>query len=488
MQYIIPPSVDVNGQINHKAALGTMPERFPQMSHHELETGENMISWNSYNQSYSRNPDQQRVGQTSHETSFYEDEYQKMASSIDKKLISAKNFNWTADPYGELVHQSLLADQKHHGDWLSYVGSSSSATPSPTKGKKKVSFKRLLRMKRYIDEKNELFMLMARKLEMQNIERCANMQIVRKQRKMNSAHDEFEKDLMDSSTSEQPEVRMSNTAGGDSSITLLYGDFMRSSVPEEDDSIGGTQDTNARKGRAQCRDFSTESKSGFMVNDTRPSFTPKTEPLDIKKQKVQRNATKKTKMSACRHFKKGYCRQGEMCTFQHREEDSNPDTQKVFLGGLPHSITPAKLSWELSQQGYNVVNQPNIFRGFSPQVCLSSTVEAMKMLEKGKIIICGHTVDVRPYNASTMKERDRQLYTDKRSVFLGGLPSSVNLKILNAEFKKLGMKMINRPRIRRGFIPKLTLASVTQAEKLVAKGTILISGAVINVRAYKRKT
>jgi len=471
--------MDVNDQINHKATART---QFPHMSHHEVDTGKNLVSWNTYNQSYSLNADQQCIGQPSHKTSFYEDEYQKMVSSINKKLIDAENFE-TADPFGELVHLSLLADEKRHGAQLSCVDSPPSAIPSPSK--RKISLKRLLKWKRYQDEKHELFMSMMRKLEMQDIKRFEHLQRVRKQRKMSSAHGEFEKHLRDNSIPEQWEVKMVNSSEGDSSISSLPNlDFMRTSLQEEDDSVGGTQDANARKGRAQCGDFITETEWDFMLRGSCPSRTIETEPLDIKKQIVKKNETKTKKMSVCRHFTKGWCRQGEECTFEHSEESSHPDTQKVFLGGLPPSITPAKLLWELSQQGYNVINQPTIFRRFSPQVCLSSTVEAMKMLKKEKILISGCMVDVRPYKASTKKERDRQLDTNKRSVFLSGLPSSVNLKILRAKLKNLGMKMTNRPRIQAGFTPKVTLASVKEAEELTARGTIRINGAVISVRAY----
>jgi len=111
----------------------------------------------------------------------------------------------------------------------------------------------------------------------------------------------------------------------------------------------------------------------------------------------------------------------------------------------------------------------------------------MKLLQQGKIMICGSTVDVRPYKASTKKERDRQLDTNNRSIFLGGLPSSVTVQILKTEIEKLGMKVTNRPLIKAGFIPKVTLASVQQAQKLVAKGMIEINGAVVSVRPYISK-
>jgi len=150
-------------------------------------------------------------------------------------------------------------------------------------------------------------------------------------------------------------------------------------------------------------------------------------------------------------------------------------------------MTPAKLLWELEQQDYVVVNQPKIFRGFSPQVCLRSESEAKKLLQVGKIMICGCTVDIRPYKASTKKERDRQLDTNNRSIFLGGLPSSVTIQILKAEFEKLGKKVTNRPLMKAGFVPKVTLASVEQAQELIVKGTIIINGAAVSVRPYVSK-
>jgi len=108
----------------------------------------------------------------------------------------------------------------------------------------------------------------------------------------------------------------------------------------------------------------------------------------------------------CRHFAKGWCRRGESCSFLHSDKDTYPDSQKVVLGGLPHFITPRKLAEELKLQGYGVMNKPKIFPGCSPQVCLSTSAEAMKMLQEGKITIHGSKVEVRPYKAIAKNERD----------------------------------------------------------------------------------
>jgi len=455
------------GQINYKATAITVPERLSQMSQHGVQTGENMVPWNTYNHNYSR-ADLLRVALTSHKTNFYEDEYNKMVSRMDKKRMPVTNGK-SVDPFGELLQLSVLADEGYRGRDLGYVGSLPASALQTSKTKSRVSIHSLLKWKRYQDEKHELFMSMMQKLEVKDIERFRQLLRVRKQRKINFGRCEFEEELRLGKTLEQPEgdFRMSNTSEGDSSMDCIPdGDFMKSSAPEEDLRMGGTWDENFRQ--------------AFATSTVRPLN-------DITEQQDPGNATKRANVSVCRHFTKGWCRQGDTCSFQHIAESSHPDTQKVFLGGLPHSITPAMLLQQLRQQGYKVVNVPTIFRGFSPQVCLSSTEEAMKMLQQGNIMISGCTIDVRPYKASTKKERDRQLDTNNRSIFLGGLPSSVTLQIIRAEMEKLGMKVTNRPLIKAGFIPKLTLASSQQALELVAKGAIDINGATVSVRPYVSK-
>lgn len=450
--------METNGQINYTVNARTIGEHLPQITQHGLQTGENMM-WNTYNHSYSR---------AMPKTSFYEDEYKQMVSRMDKKGVSVKRGK-TVDPFGELLQLSVLADRSRD---LGRVESLPTSTPPPWKKKSRVSIHSLIKWKRYQDEKHQLFMSMMQKLEMRDAERFRHLEHLRKQHKLGFGQCEFEQDFRQGSTSEQREgdFWMSNTSEGDSTMSSVPDcDFMRGSAPDEDLRMSGTQSEDFRKAFAQS--------PGLPLMEKR---------MNISKEEDQDDA-KKPKVSVCRHFMKGWCRQGEACSFQHVIEGSHPDTQKVFLGGLPHSITPAKLLWELRQQGYKVVNQPKIFRGFSPQVCLNSTEEAMKMLQQGKLMISGCTIDVRPYKASTKKERDRQLDTNNRSIFLGGLPPTVTVQILKAEIEKMGMKVTNRPLIKAGFIPKVTLANTQQAQELIAKGTIDITGAVVSVRPYVSK-
>jgi len=186
----------------------------------------------------------------------------------------------------------------------------------------------------------------------------------------------------------------------------------------------------------------------------------------------------------CRHFVGGYCKLGDACNFKHSEQSSYPDSQKVFLGGLPQSVTTESLVQELLKRGFNVLNKPKIFRRFSPQVCLGSIEQAQIMLRLGTVSIDGCDVDVRPYKALTQKELNRQLNINNRSVFLGGVPSAMTVRILKSEIERMGMKVTNHPQIKAGFIPKVTLASAHQAKQLIAKCVINVNGANVSVRPY----
>lgn len=192
----------------------------------------------------------------------------------------------------------------------------------------------------------------------------------------------------------------------------------------------------------------------------------------------------KAQVPFCWHFIRGYCKRGNTCDFQHISKASRPNSWKVFLGGLPRYITAAQLIEELAKQGYHVINEPKIFRGFSPQVCLRSIGEAQRLLRKGKILITGSNVEVRPYQAFTQKEFDRQLDINKRSVFLGGLPAKLTVSMLKSEMSKVGLKVVNRPIMKTGYAPKVTLATEEQAWALVAKCTIEIYGVAVDVRPF----
>lgn len=77
--------------------------------------------------------------------------------------------------------------------------------------------------------------------------------------------------------------------------------------------------------------------------------------------------------------------------------------------------------------------------------------------------------------------------TDEQKVFLGGLPQNLTAEALKTKLEKQGLRILNKPRIIRGFTPKVCLGSVEEAVRLVAQGSIFIDGHSVDVRPYKDK-
>jgi len=191
------------------------------------------------------------------------------------------------------------------------------------------------------------------------------------------------------------------------------------------------------------------------------------------------------KRRLCRHFLKGFCKRGNTCDFLHDSSIFCPDLQKVFLGGLPSHITESSLRQKMAEQGFNVINKPKVLRGFTPQVCLGSVEEAQLLIKKGKLVIDGAQVDVRPYEAFVKDTPEKKLPDDtKRSVFLGGLPIGTTGKDIKEELKKLDVKVVNHPLIKTGFTPQVMLGNAEQAEKLVNLKKVRIKNTLVDVRSY----
>jgi len=191
------------------------------------------------------------------------------------------------------------------------------------------------------------------------------------------------------------------------------------------------------------------------------------------------------KRRLCRHFLKGHCKRGKACDFLHDSSIFCSEFQKVFLGGLPSHIVESTLKEKLVEQGYTVINKPKVLRGFTPQVCLGSVQEAQRMIEKGKVMIDGVLVDVRPYEAFAKDNLEKKLPDDvKRSVFLGGLPNGTTGQTIKEELEKLDVKVVNHPLIKTGFTPQVILGSLEQAQKLVNLKKVRINNTLVDVRPY----
>jgi len=191
------------------------------------------------------------------------------------------------------------------------------------------------------------------------------------------------------------------------------------------------------------------------------------------------------KRRLCRHFLKGHCKRGKTCDFLHDPSIFCPNSQKVFLGGLPAHITESTLRQRLAQQGFKVINKPKVLRGFSPQVCLASVEEAERLIEKRNIQIDGSFVDVRAYEACT-KGGINESYPDeiKRSVFLGGLSEGTTSQMIKDDLQKMDVKVINYPIVKTGFTPKVTLGSVRETNMLVNLKKVQINDTLVDVRPY----
>jgi len=222
-----------------------------------------------------------------------------------------------------------------------------------------------------------------------------------------------------------------------------------------------------------------------IIPKEKPKFKAKmsTRKSEVKS-KVKQLAKNGEKKPNCWHFLRGHCKRGKYCDFIHDRRHGYPDSFKVFLGGLPFHITVASLKQELLEQGFNVVNKPKVYGGFSPQVCLASAAEAQRLIAGGSIKIGGMKVDVRCYQAFTKKNQEKLQDVSRRSVFLGGIRKGTTTLMIKNVFESLGLKIMNYPLIKEGFSPQVTMATAEQQLTLVRMVKVEINGSLVDIRPY----
>merc|ERR1719427_90339 len=111
--------------------------------------------------------------------------------------------------------------------------------------------------------------------------------------------------------------------------------------------------------------------------------------------------------------------------------------------------------------------------------------QANDLIEKGVITIEGMQVEVRPYNSLTkLSELKKLPNVGKRSVFIGGLPAGTTTKDLQDVLVKMGMKVINYPVIKHGFVRQVILDTIAQAESLIRMRKIKVNGTFVDVRPF----
>jgi len=164
---------------------------------------------------------------------------------------------------------------------------------------------------------------------------------------------------------------------------------------------------------------------------------------------------------------------------------TNDDDQRVFLGGLPIGMTERLLRQHLSAQGYKVLKRPKILHGFAPEVWMRTVEEAKDLIERGVITIDGMEVEVRPYNSLTkLSELKKLPNVTKRSVFIGGLSVGTTTKNIQDVLMGLGLKVINYPVIKRGFVRQVILETISQAQTLIKIKKIEINGKFVDVQPF----
>jgi len=222
-----------------------------------------------------------------------------------------------------------------------------------------------------------------------------------------------------------------------------------------------------------------------FVDDHLEGFGKKKTCNNDKEHLYQSNDDQNRKRRLCRHFLKGHCKRGKACDFLHDPSIFCPNSQKVFLGGLPAHITDATLREKLAQLGYKVINKPKVLRGFTPQVCLESVEDAKKLIEKRSIIIDGSLVDVRAFETFAKGVHNETRPDEiKHSVFLGGLSRGTTSQMIKDELKSLDVKVINQPEVKKGFSPKVTFGTMKETTMLIKLKKVKINDKLVDVRPY----
>jgi len=74
---------------------------------------------------------------------------------------------------------------------------------------------------------------------------------------------------------------------------------------------------------------------------------------------------------------------------------------------------------------------------------------------------------------------------DTQNVFLGGLPPQITEIRLRRVLEMKGFNVINKPKILRGFSPRVCMSSVEDAQRLIKMRKILIDGYIVEIRPYE---
>lgn len=159
-------------------------------------------------------------------------------------------------------------------------------------------------------------------------------------------------------------------------------------------------------------------------------------------------------------------------------------SRKVSPLEVSSHITEDALRKELSDLGCKVNRIDGKQQNPWPRACPSSDTEAQFLFQNKKILLSGYHGYNSPMNEVLKIKNEQITDTTRRSVFLGGLPRGVTCKMIRIGLEKLKAKVVSIVQVKRGFCPKVTLATVQQALTLISAGKIEINGTSVDVRPY----
>jgi len=186
----------------------------------------------------------------------------------------------------------------------------------------------------------------------------------------------------------------------------------------------------------------------------------------------------------CKHYLSGFCTRGYCCRFQHSPKYI-PHKTMVFLCGLPSNVEEDHVREAFLHLGFNIIWIDVNLRNSWTLIRFGSVEEAGILLKKGTVSILGSSVKVRSYQGVLQKKIKRVNKLMERTVFLVGLTSRVTSKDIRDSLMQIGAKVVNFILIKRGYCPKVTLATAKQAKTLISLSKIEISGSIVDVRPYQ---
>jgi len=186
----------------------------------------------------------------------------------------------------------------------------------------------------------------------------------------------------------------------------------------------------------------------------------------------------------CKHYLRGFCARGYSCRFEHSPKYI-AHQEMVFLCGLPPNAEEDYIRKSFLYMGFHVILIDMNLHNCWPLIRFGSVEEADILLKKGTVSILGSSVKVRSYQVVVQKKIKRVNKLMERTVFLGGLTCRTTPIDLRDSLMLIGAKVVNLIQIKRGYCPKVTLATAEQAKMLISLSKIEINGSIVDVRPYQ---